>query len=562
MWKFLLGALVAIGGAFALIHFNYLHIATLEDETSPQGIAAASSDGWMGDADKLQSHLNFLADDLMEGREAGTRGYDIAALYAANYFGSLGLKPGGDNGAYLQSVPLLKINADYSASRLSVSRNDEEDVFEPQEDFVMGGNNAHQESDVSAPIVFVGFGAEAPGFGVNSYEGIDVQGKIVVMFAGGPSNLPAEERAHFGSGSTKAALAASKGAVGIITIYTPAFEQVIPFPRAVQLLARTGMTWTHDDGAAHDAYPQLRVSALIAPDAAQRLFEGAQMSYADVRAAAETGDAPSFDLVGEVAMAQRSTHENVSSSNVAAIIEGSDPALSDEYVVYTAHLDHDGFGPEIDGDSLYNGAVDNASGSAVVLDVARAFAEAKEKPRRSIIFLLVTAEEKGLRGAGYYAHNPTVPIENIVANVNIDGALFFYDFADVIAFGDAHSTMKGHVETAASAMGLGVLPDPYPAQGFFTRSDHYRFVQQGVPSVFTLLGFAATDGTQAGKDVIENYLANQYHQPDDDLSLPFDYEFGAKFVEFQYRLGQSIADADMRPVWNEGDFFGDLYGRE
>ncbi len=562
MWKFLLGALAAISSAYALIHFNYLHVATTKDETSSQSTEAASSDGWIGNADKLQSHLNFLADDLLEGRETGARGYDIAALYATNYFRSLGLKPGGGNGSYLQSVPLLKINADYSASQFTIKRGSVENVFQPQEDFVMSGNSAYQESDVSAPIVFVGFGVEAPEFGVNSYEGIDVQGKIVVMLTGGPPNLPAEERAHFGSSSTKAALAASKGAVGVISIYTTAFEQIIPFPRAVQLRARAGMTWTHDDGAAHDAYPQLRVSALIAPDAAQRLFEGAQMSYADVKAAAETGDAPSFDLVGEVAMAQRSTHENVSSSNIAAIMEGSDPALSDEYVVYTAHLDHDGFGPEVDGDSLYNGAVDNASGSAVVLDVARAFAEAKEKPRRSIIFLLVTAEEKGLRGAGYYAHNPTVPIENIVANVNIDGALFFYDFADVIAFGDTHSTMKTHVETAASAMGLGVLPDPYPAQGFFTRSDHYRFVQQGIPSVFTLLGFNATDGSNTGQQAIESYIANKYHQPDDDLSMPFDYEIGAKFVEFQYRLGQSIADADERPVWNEGDFFGDLYGRE
>ena len=322
------------------------------------------------------------------------------------------------------------------------------------------------------------------------------------------------------------------------------------------------MTWLDDDGAAHGAYPQLQNGALIAPEATERLFEGAEMSYAEVRQAAETGDVSSFDLVGEASMAQRSTHADVSSANVAAILEGSDPELKDEYVVYTAHLDHDGFGPEENGDTLYNGAVDNASGSAIILDVARAFVEANEKPRRSIIFLLVTAEEKGLRGAGYFAHNPTVPIENIVANVNIDGALLFYDFADVIAFGDTHSTMKAHVEVAANAMDLGVLPDPFPAQGFFTRSDHYRFVQQGVPAVFTLLGFTATDGSNAGEEAINSYIANQYHQPDDDLTMPFDYDIGAKFVEFQYRLGRSVADADERPEWNEGDFFGDLYRRD
>lgn len=561
MKKFLAGVAVALIAAYAVVHFNILDVTGEKngvEKPKPMG-----SGDWVGNADEIRGHLNFLADDLLEGREAGTRGYDIAALYAANHFASLGLKPAGDNGSYFQMVPLRAVDADFSASRFSIAREDGEVVFEPQQDFVMGGRSAHEASSVTAPMVFVGWGIDAPAFGVNSYEDIDVDGKIVVYFRGGPSQMPAEERAHFGSGATKAALAESKGAVGVIAIYTSAFEKIAPFERLVRGSARTGMTWIGSNGEPHDGYPQLQIVATIAPESTERLFDGTDMTYAELRASAEgSSDLPGFDLVGEASISQRSTHAEVESANILAVLDGSDPALKDEYVVYTAHLDHTGIGPEVDGDRVYNGAVDNASGSAIVLDLARAFVEAGDRPRRSILFFLNTAEEKGLRGAGYYANNPTVPIESIVANVNIDGALIFFDFADVIAFGDTHSTMKMHVETAANAMGLDVLPDPYPDEGLFTRSDHYRFVQQGVPAVFTLLGLTATDGSKTGKEVFETYLATQYHKPNDDLLLPFDYDIGAKFVEFQYRLGRSVADTDERPEWNEGDFFGDLYGRE
>lgn len=564
MWKFILGAAVALGAAFLLTRLGVLEIETAGPSSSIVDSAApADADGWIGDADALRAHMHFLSDDLLEGREAGTRGYDIAALYAANHFASLELKPAGDDGTYRQSVPLLKVERDFPAAGMALIRGGETETLTSNEDFLISASSAHEESEVTAPMVFVGWGVEAPAFGVNSYDGVDAEGKVVVALFGGPPQMPAEERAHFGSGATKAALAASRGAVGFITVYTPALEKIFPFERAVSLGGRASMTWITPEGEAHQAFPELRVSALLSPEGSARLFEGTAVSYEDLRAAAEAGDdISSFDLNGEVSLKQRSLHERTSSPNVVAVLEGSDPALKDEYVVYSAHLDHDGVGEASEGDAIYNGAVDNASGSSVVLDLARAFAEAEEKPRRSIMFLLVTAEEKGLRGAGYFAHHPTVPIESITANINVDGVLMFFDFADVIAFGDTHSTLKEHVVSAADAMRLGVLPDPYPDQGFFTRSDHYRFVQQGVPSVFTLLGFTGTDGSETGKEAFETYLAENYHKPSDDLSQPFDYAAGAKFVEFQYRLGASAANADERPVWNEGDFFGELYGRD
>ncbi len=561
MWKFILGAVAALAAVFGVQQSGMLQDEAAE--TRSQGATSTNdADGWIGDAEALRAHMQFLSDDLLEGREAGSRGYDVAALYAANYFASLGLKPAGDEGSYWQNVPLLKITRDAAGAQMALIRDGRRQQLTYAEDFIVTSSSAHEESDVTAPMVFVGWGVEAPEFGVNSYENIDVEGKIVVLFGGGPPQLPAEERAHFGSGATKAALAASKGAVGMISIYTPAFEQIYSFERLAALSDRSGMTWISPDGEAHAAHPEIRASAVMAPEATQQLFDGADAAYADLRNAAAAGDAmPSFDLLGEATLAQRTRHQQVSSPNVAAMLEGGDPDLKDEYVVYTAHLDHDGYGPEVDGDNLYNGAVDNASGSSVVLDIARAFVEAEKKPRRSVIFLLVTAEEKGLRGAGYFAHHPTAPIENIVANINSDGVMMFFDFADVLAFGDTHSTIKAHLTKIADLMGLGVMADPYPEQGFFTRSDHYRFVQQGVPSVFMLLGFTATDGTNAGEQAFQTYLGQHYHKPSDDLAQPFDYVAGAKFVEFQYRLGESIANADERPEWNEGDFFGDLFGR-
>lgn len=561
MWKFLFGAAVALAAAFLFTRLDDLN-NTAGALPAPGG-SGAKSEGWIGDADALRAHLQFLSDDLLEGREAGTRGYDVAALYAANYFASLGLEPAGGDGSYLQTVPLLTSQRDYSAAEMALIRAGVTAPLVSNEDFRINGSYAHKESDVRAPMVFVGWGVEAPAFGVNSYDSVDVDGKIVIALFGGPPTLPAEERAHFGSFATKMSLAASKGAVGFVILYTPALEEMFSFERAVELGGRTSMTWLENNGAAHEAFPQLRASAMVSLKAAPRLFDGAAMSYADVLDAIEAEEEiSSFDLAGELFMKQRSVHGRTSSANVAAVLEGSDPDIKDEYVVYTAHLDHDGVHGEAGGDTIYNGAIDNASGSAIVLDLARAFAEAEERPRRSIMFLLVTAEEKGLRGAGYFAHHPTVPIENVAAAINVDCVLMFFDFAEIIAFGDTHSTLKDHVAKAADAMGLGVMADPYPEQGFFTRSDHYRFVQQGVPSLFTFLGFAGTGGSSAGEEALQTYLAENYHQPSDDLSQPFDYDAGAKFVEFQYRVGASVADAENRPRWNDGDFFGELYGRE
>jgi Zn-dependent M28 family amino/carboxypeptidase len=233
--------------------------------------------------------------------------------------------------------------------------------------------------------------------------------------------------------------------------------------------------------------------------------------------------------------------------------------LRDEYVVVLGHLDHEGLGHEVKGDRLYNGALDNAAGMAGVLETARALVAAP--PRRSVLFLAVTAEEKGLLGSEYFARHPTVPAASMVAAVNIDMPVLLYDFTDVIAFGATHSSLQQVVAAAAGKAGLTVTPDPMPDEALFTRSDHYRFVQQGVPSIFLSTGWNTPAGPGTGGKVFQQFLASGYHQPSDDLNQPIDYKAGANFARVNYLIAREIADADARPTWNTGDFFGDLFGK-
>jgi Zn-dependent M28 family amino/carboxypeptidase len=259
-------------------------------------------------------------------------------------------------------------------------------------------------------------------------------------------------------------------------------------------------------------------------------------------------------------MKGESVWEDYASPNVIGMIEGADPKLKDEYVVLTAHLDHIGklrvIEEDPEQDIINNGAMDNASGISTLLEEARKFVSDGERPRRSILFVALTAEEKGLLGSEYFAQNPTVPASSMVANVNLDMPILLHEFTDVIAFGAEHSSLRETVERAASSMGVGVTPDPVPQMVLFVRSDHYNFVKAGVPSVFLFLGFA--DG---GQESFQDFMTNHYHRPSDEPDLPIQYDMAAKFAELNYRIAKEIANADQRPTWNEGSFFGDLFGR-
>ena len=508
----------------------------------------------------IEAHMRFLASDLLEGREAGTRGYDLAASYVATQFHLLGLRPAGDAGTFQQAVPLLSHWLVREGTRMTVRtpRGSRNLVF--GDDFVVSPSPADTTSRVSSGAVFVGYGIDAPAFKHNDYAGLDVRGKVVVALSGYPVALPGEEGAHHGSSREKLKTAASHGATGFVQIYTERYEKVRPWTRVLSTIDEMSMAWIGPDGRAFEPAAGIDIVASMSPAGGASLFDGATRSYADVRTEAATGAPKGFPLAVSLEIAQASRHERRASANVAAVLEGSDAKLRDEYVVVLGHLDHEGIGTPVNGDRIYNGALDNAAGIAGMLEAARSLASQSVAPRRSVLFLAVTAEEKGLVGSEYFAAHPTVPIGSIVAAVNIDMPVLLYDFTDVIAFGAQHSTIQRALEAALPQAGLTLSPDPMPEQVLFVRSDHYSFVRQGVPSIFLATGWNSPAGVGEGGKVFNGFLAGAYHSPQDDLNQPINFEAGAKFATANALILKSIADADERPRWNDGDFFGSLFG--
>jgi hypothetical protein len=507
----------------------------------------------------LADHLAYLADDAREGRMAGQPGYDEAAQYVADRFAEMGLTPGGDDGWY-QQVPLISYRIDEESTTLIAHRDGEDTELQYKEHFVMGGDKVREETTVRAEVVYVGFGVHAPEVGYSDYDGIDVDGKIVAMFGDAPATLPSEERAYYSSGRTKAEEAVRRGAIGMIGLRSRRFDEYVPWERIkAQAGVRPGMAWVTLTGEPADYYPELVGSASISTDVAHELFAGTPISFEEARDATESSTPASVPLGFEVTLGKKTTHEVITSPNVIGIVPGTDPELKNDYIVYTAHLDHNGIGNPVDGDSIYNGMYDNAMGSSLLIETARAFANSPA--RRSMVFIALTAEERGLLGSDYYAHYPTVPSDAIIANVNLDMPLFLYPVADIIAFGAQHSSLEGTVGKAIVAEGFTLTPDPMPEENLFRRSDQYSFVRRGVPAVYLKPGFTSTDPSIDGKAIENEHRKNHYHRPSDDLSRPIDWDSAVRFARANARIGYAIASEEGPPTWNEGDFFGEKFGR-
>ncbi|MGA0605297.1 M28 family metallopeptidase [Phenylobacterium sp. VNQ135] len=516
-----------------------------------QPAAGASS------AERVRAHMTFLASDLLEGREAGTRGFDIAANYAAAQFAQLGLKPAGDAGTYFQTTPMVSYRAaDQGKVTLRDARGAETPLAAGQ-DFMISSNPSQAELKVAAPLVFVGYGVVAPERGRDDYKGLNVKGKIVVALDGAPRAFQSEERAYYRSARTKRLEAEKRGAVGFVTIYTPTTEKMRPFAESAKHWRNWNMTWRAPAGGPFVVAPKTPGLATLSVPGAQKLFAGSKVPLDQIYAAAQTpeGVTPRFALPGRLSVEARTELTDSESRNVAALLEGSDPALKAETVVLSAHLDHEGVRDDAKPgeDRIYNGALDNAGGVATTFEVARAFVESGRRPKRSVLFLLVTAEEKGLVGAEYFARN--MGALNAVANVNLDMPILIYDFTDVVAFGADRSSIGPAVRRAAGRVGVALSGDPLPDEGLFTRSDHYRFVEVGVPSVFLMTGFQ-----NGGEAKFTGFLKDCYHKVCDDLSQPIDYAAGAKFARINYQIARELADGDERPSWNKGDFFGGKFG--
>lgn len=520
--------------------------------------AAASTPAGQA-ARRIEADVRYLADDRLEGREAGTRGYDLAADYVARRFVDIGLQPGGDDDTFFQTVPLLKATLQAQGAGFEVRRGGKTIALEFRREFLPGANYNAEESSLEAPAVFVGQAVHAPELDHDDFAGLDLTGKIAVVFGGAPTRFDNDRRAFYSSGREKLRGLVARGAVGVVFVGTAEDEARSPWARAAGNWQRPSMRLRGPDGVAIDTWPQLRATASVSAAAADAVFAGGNTSAAMLADAARRGELKGFDLPGTLVLASRTKVEPVTSRNVVARLPGSDASLAPEHIVYTAHLDHVGIGAPVKGDRIYNGALDNALGVAIMLEAARELQAASPRPKRSALFVALTAEEKGLLGAEWFAQHPTVPAESMVANVNMDMPVLTAPSSDVVPIGVEHSSLKTVLDEAAKEAGVTVSSDPFPEEVVFVRSDQFAFVRAGVPAVYLTGGVVSADGERDPKLAMTYFLRNCYHQPCDDVSQPIQYGDAARLARLNAAIGRRIGDAATRPAWNPGDFFGDRF---
>ncbi len=505
-------------------------------------------------ADALRAHMKFLASDLLEGRRTGTRGYDLAAAYVAARLEASGLPP-AFGASYYQQVPFREGVVDFERSELLLRGSGGERRLRPRLDFLAFPNLALAEAEVEAPVVYVGFGVTAKQRGYDDYAAVDVRGKIVLMTSGAPAKFPSDERAHYSSTRGKRDNAATHGAVGILSFVLPEDQRRFPWERMTHELAKGTSGWRHADGRVEGARPELKAAAVLSAAEAELLF-GGKAAFEAIVKAAEDGRPRSAELGITAHMRNATRHRDYESPNVVGRLEGSDAALQGEAVVFSAHLDHEGIGESRDGDAIWNGFFDNASGVATLLEIAKALAS-EPAPRRPILFLACVAEEEGLLGSDYFAqHAPLTP----VANVNTDMFLAIHPLKEIVAFGAEHSSLGPIVREESGRVGFVLAADPFPRETIFIRSDQYPFVRRGVPAVMIAAGYGSRDSRVDGQQVMREWLQTRYHRPSDDAAQPVDWESLVRFAELNRRVGQRLAADPARPRWNDGDFFGRLFG--
>lgn len=508
----------------------------------------------------IRSHVEFLASDLLEGRAAATRGYDIAAAYVAAQFRLAGLAPAGDNETYLQEVPLVEATAVLPGSAAKLVRDDETVSFEYGTHYLPSADFLSQSSTLTAPLVFAGFGVDAPELNYTDFANVDLKGRIAVILSGAPAKFPTSQRAYYSWSERKWGSLVERGAVGAITVASTVDEQRVPWERAVSMSWTPQMRWLDTDGKPQRAFPELKLRFRFNHEAAARLFENAPASFEEIMAAADAGEPQGFALPGMLTLSATTGLRRTESTNVLGMLPGADPALKNEIIVISAHLDHLGRGSAVSGDSIYNGAHDNAVGVGILLEIARALHVSNTKPRRTILFAAVTAEEKGLLGSDYFAQLPRVDGRRIVANVNIDMPLPLAPVRDFVAIGAEHSSLGAIARNAVAAQGYRLSPDPSPEEVSFIRSDQFSFIRHGIPALVLKSGTAGRDpGVDVGA-LQKQFRESNYHQPSDDLSLPLDYGTAADLTRVDLRILLEAANAASAPRWNDGDFFAEKFG--
>jgi Zn-dependent M28 family amino/carboxypeptidase len=502
--------------------------------------AAFNGQSWWG-------YVKVLAADDMEGRETGSAGLRKASTYVVENLKKSGLEPAGTNG-YYQPVKFFSRQIDESESSLALVRNGKSEPLVLGQDAMFSTRFGLLPS-VNAPLVFAGYGLRIPETKYDDFAGLDVKGKIIVYIAGSPSDVPSALSAHYQSSGERAHTLRELGAVGFIAIPNPA-SMDIPWSRMT--LSRTHPSMVLADPSLDDTIG-VQLAVVFNPADAEKLFAGAGHTFADLAALAkDRKPLPHFPLADSIHAKATVLQKDVESDNIVAKLPGSDPKLKSEYVVLSAHLDHIGIGEPINGDKIYNGAMDNGSGSALLLDLAAAMHASKAKPRRSILFLFVTAEEKGLLGSKYFANNPTVPKSAIVADLNTDMFLPIIPLKVLTVLGLNESSLGNDAREVAKQLGVAVQPDPEPLRNIFVRSDQYSFIRQGVPSL--AMGVGAVKGSPEAA-VQKQWLTERYHAPSDDINQPVDLAAAGKFEDVMMALALKVADAPQSPKWNGDSFF-------
>jgi hypothetical protein len=496
------------------------------------------------DAKRWWSHILFLADDKLEGRETGSEGHRKAAAYVAGEFERSGLQPAGTSG-YIQPVKLHARRILEDKSSLTLVRNGKREPLVLGEDAMIGMRTEPPQS-VTAPLVFVGYGMVAPEMKYDDLAGLDLRGKIAVLMTGGPSSIPGPLRSHYQSAEEREKQWRRAGVLGTIALTNPHASD-LPWSRTSSARLRPAMSLAEGEDMGS------RLSVLANPERSDKILAGSGHTFAELVALSDAGKPlPIFAIAASLEAHVAVEHHEVESQNVVAIYPGSDPKLKREYVALSAHLDHLGRGEPVNGDAIYNGAMDNAAGIATLLEIAAELHESGAKLRRSVLFVAVTAEEKGLLGSQSFATHPTVSASSIVADLNVDMFLPLFPLKILTAVGSDESDLGDRLRAVAAPLDIKVQSDPEPKRNLFIRSDQYNFIKRGIPALAFKVGSTAGSPEEA---ISKKWLAERYHAPSDDVNQPVDMSAATDFNHVILLLAESISNTTERPRWKESSFF-------
>jgi Zn-dependent M28 family amino/carboxypeptidase len=509
------------------------------------------------DGQSWWQHVRVLADDAMEGRETGSIGLRKAQAYTVERLKEYGLQPAGTDGFY-QPIKFIQRQIDEKNSFATLVRSGKEQPLTLGEDAYFFTRVEGSDEPISAPLVFAGYGLRVPEKDHDDFAGLDLKNKIVVYLTGSPSDIPGPLASHYSELGERWKTLRAAGALGLIIIPNPASMDI---PWARMSLNRTRPSMALADPEFNET-AGLKLAMIFNPARAEKLFAGSGHTFAEIAALGrERQPLPHFSLAVSLKAHAAIQKSKVDSSNIVAEYPGSDPKLKNEYVVLSAHLDHLGIGQPINGDAIYNGAMDNAAGCAVLLDIAESLWRGSsgpqqpprpEKLRRSVLFVFFTAEEKGLLGSKYFTAHPTVDIHSIVADINVDMFLPIIPLKVLRIQGIHDSTLGDHAAAIAQSLGVRAVPDPEPLRNLFIRSDQYNFILHGIPSV--IMDVFAEPGTPQAQ-ILKDWLTNRYHAPSDDVKQPVDLHAAGLYEEIVRRLFIETDVTNARPEWHRDSFF-------